>query len=115
MSQSDPPHRATFCHLQATPELGTARRTEPVRPFHFLTEAFMANRKAGIQGEGDKEADKRYRERTEKFVNSPEGKEKISHAGDLSEEEARRLRKVEEKTKQRAKEEDPQIRHQSKN
>ena len=74
----------------------------------------MTDPKTRIQGEGDKEADKRYRERTEKFVNSPEGKEKISHAGDLSEEEARKLRKVEEKTKLRAKEEDPQIKHQSK-
>ena len=69
----------------------------------------------GVQGEGDKEADKRYRERTEKFVNSPEGKEKISHAGDVSEEEARKLRQAEEKAKQRAKDEDPQVRHQSKN
>ncbi|HKU70321.1 MAG TPA: hypothetical protein VJQ51_05745 [Burkholderiales bacterium] len=74
----------------------------------------MTDRKGKNQGEGDKEADKRYRERTEKFVNSPEGKEKIGHAGDLSEEEARKLRKAEEKAKLRAKEEDPQVKYQSK-
>jgi len=34
----------------------------------------MTNPKGKNQGEGDKESDKRYRERTEKFVNSPEGK-----------------------------------------
>jgi hypothetical protein len=74
----------------------------------------MANRKGRIQGEGDKESDKRYREQTEKFVNSQEGKEKIRQAGNLSEEEARELRKVEDKTKLRAKEEDPQVKYQSK-
>lgn len=74
----------------------------------------MTERKGKNQGEGDKEADKRYRERTEKFVNSPEGKEKISHAGDLSDDEARKLRKAEEKARLRAKEEDPQIKYQSK-
>ena len=74
----------------------------------------MTNPKGKNQGEGDKESDKRYRERTEKFVNSPEGKEKISHAGDLSEDEAKRLRKAEEKAKLRAKGEDPQVKYQSK-
>jgi hypothetical protein len=73
----------------------------------------MANRK-GIQGEGDKASDKRYRERTEKFVNSKEGKEKIRHAGDLSEEEAKQLRKAEDQAKLRAKGEDPQVKYQSK-
>ena len=68
----------------------------------------------GVQGEGDKESDKRYRERTEKFVNSPEGKEKIGHAGDVSEDEAARLRKAEEKARLRAKGEDPQVKYQSK-
>lgn len=68
----------------------------------------------GVQGEGDKESDKRYRERTEKFVNSPEGKEKIGHAGDVSEEEAKRLRKAEEKARLRARGEDPQVKYQSK-
>jgi hypothetical protein len=74
----------------------------------------MTGRKGKIQGEGDKESDKRYRERTEKFVNSQEGKEKIRHAGDLSEEEARKLRQVEDEAKLRAKDEDPQVRYQSK-
>ena len=75
----------------------------------------MPTQKHNVQGEGDKEADKRYRERTEKFVNSKEGKEKISHAGDLSEEQAKRMRQAEEEAKLRAKGEDPQVRYQSKN
>ena len=74
----------------------------------------MTTPKGGNQGEGDKESDKRYRERTEKFVNSPKGKEKIRHAGDVSEEEAKQLRKAEDQAKLRAKGEDPQVKYQSK-
>jgi hypothetical protein len=74
----------------------------------------MATRKSRIQGEGDKASDKRYRDRTTKFVNSQEGKEKIRHAGDLSEEQAKPLRQAEEQAKLRARDEDPQVRYQSK-
>jgi hypothetical protein len=74
----------------------------------------MTDRKRNIQGEGDKESDRKYRERTTEFVKSKKGQDEIEHAGDLSEEEARRLRDYEEKAKSRAKDEDPQIRNQSK-
>lgn len=73
----------------------------------------MTDPKQKIQGEGDKESDRKYRERTEQFVKSQRGQEEIENAGNLSEEEARRLRKAEEKAKSRAKDEDPQIRHQT--
>ena len=74
----------------------------------------MTYQKRNIQGEGDKESDRKYRERTAEFLKSKKGREEIERAGELSEEEARRLREYEEKGKARAKDEDPQIRHQSK-
>ena len=74
----------------------------------------MADPKRKIQGEGDKESDRKYRERTTEFVQSKHGQEEIERAGDLSEEEAKRLRQYEDKGKSRAKDEDPQIRDQSK-
>lgn len=73
----------------------------------------MTDPKQGIQGEGDKESDRRYRERTKQFVESERGKAAIEQAGNVSEEEARRLRQAEEKGKSRARDEDPQIRHPS--
>ena len=73
----------------------------------------MTDPKRNIQGEGDKESDRKYRERTEQFVQSKRGQEEIENAGNLSEEEARRLRKAENEAKARAKDEDPQIRHQT--
>lgn len=74
----------------------------------------MTDPKRNIQGEGDKESDRKYRERTTEFVKSPKGQEEIERAGNLSEEEAKRLKEYEEKGKARAKDEDPQIKHQSK-
>jgi hypothetical protein len=74
----------------------------------------MTDPKRNIQGEGDKESDRKYRERTEQFLKSKKGQDAIQHAGDVSEEEARKLRKAEQKGKSRAKDEDPQIRHQTK-
>lgn len=73
----------------------------------------MTDPKGKIQGEGDKESDRQYRERTEQFVQSKRGQEEIENAGNLSEEEARRLRRAENEAKSRAKDEDPQIRHQT--
>jgi hypothetical protein len=73
----------------------------------------MTDPKRNIQGEGDKESDRKYRERTEQFVQSKRGQEEIESAGNVSEEEARRLRKAENEAKSRAKDEDPQIRHQT--
>ena len=84
-------------------------------PFYLeRTESPMTDPKRNIQGEGDKEADRKYRERTTEFVKSEKGRKAIERAGKLSEEEARRLDKYEEQGKARAKDEDPQIRHQSK-
>lgn len=60
------------------------------------------------QGEGDKAADRRYREGTEKFVNSPQGKEEIRKAGKVSPEEERDIRRAEEEAKSHAKEHDPE-------
>ena len=74
----------------------------------------MADPKGGIQGEGDKESDRKYRERTTEFVKSKRGQQEIGKAGDLSDEEARKLRQSEEQGKARAKGEDPQIKHQPK-
>jgi hypothetical protein len=81
--------------------------------FHFSKERSMTDPKRKIQGEGDKESDRKYREQTEQFVKSERGQEEIENAGNLSEEEARRLRKAEDQAKSRAKDEDPQIRHQT--
>ncbi|HJQ63958.1 MAG TPA: hypothetical protein VJ834_13970 [Burkholderiales bacterium] len=74
----------------------------------------MTDPKHNIQGEGDKESDRKYRERTTEFVKSEKGRDQIERAGNVSEEEAKRLRQYEEKGKARAKDEDPQIKNQSK-
>ncbi|HEV8095589.1 MAG TPA: hypothetical protein VGP71_07660 [Burkholderiales bacterium] len=65
------------------------------------------------QGEGNKEADRKFREAETKFVNSAEGKRKIAQAGNVSDEEARKLREAEEKGKARSKGEDPVVKNQS--
>lgn len=69
----------------------------------------MTEDKRRIQGEGDKESDRKFREAESKFVHSKKGEQKIAEAGDLSEEEARRLREIEKQTKARAKAEDPAV------
>ena len=74
----------------------------------------MTDPKGKIQGEGDKEADRNYRKRTTEFLKSKKGQEAIERAGDVSEEEARKLKKYEEQGKARAKGEDPQVKHQTK-
>ena len=73
----------------------------------------MAERQGKNQGEGDKESDRKFREAETKFVQSEEGKRKIAQAGNLSEEEARKLRESEEKGKARSKGEDPVIKNQT--
>ena len=73
----------------------------------------MTQPKGKIQGEGDKEADRNYRKRTTEFLESKKGQEAIERAGDVSEEESRKLKQYEEQGKARAKGEDPQIKHQS--
>ena len=65
------------------------------------------------QGEGNKEADRKFREAQTKFVKSDEGKRKIAEVGNVSDEEASRLREAEEKGRARSKGEDPVVRNQS--
>ena len=65
------------------------------------------------QGEGNKEADRKFREAQTKFVKSDEGKRRIAEVGNVSDDEARRLREAEEKAKARSKGEDPVVRNQS--
>jgi hypothetical protein len=67
----------------------------------------------GNQGEGNREADRQFRESQTKFVQSEQGQKKIAEAGNVSEEEANELREAEQKAKEHAKGEDPQVRNQS--
>ena len=60
------------------------------------------------QGEGNKEADRNYRERTERFVNSEQGKAKIREAGNVSKDEEKDLEQAEAQGRSHAKERDPQ-------
>lgn len=60
------------------------------------------------EGEGNKTADRNYREATRNFVQSERGQEEIQHAGDVSSEEEKEIRSAEEKAKERAKEHDPE-------
>jgi hypothetical protein len=60
------------------------------------------------EGEGNKSADRNYREATRKFVQSERGQEEIQHAGDVSGEQEQDIRKAEQQAKQRAKEHDPE-------
>jgi hypothetical protein len=60
------------------------------------------------QGEGDKNADRNYREATKKFVESERGQEKIRRGGEVSAEEERDVGEAERQAKGRAKEHDPE-------
>jgi hypothetical protein len=62
------------------------------------------NEGQGNEGEGNKSADRNYREATEKFVNSPRGREQIEKAGDVDAEEERDIERAEEEAKRHAKE-----------
>lgn len=73
----------------------------------------MAEQKGGNQGEGNREADRQFREAQTKFVQSKEGKERIAEAGNVSDEEAQELREAEQKAKAHSKGEDPQVRNQT--
>jgi hypothetical protein len=59
------------------------------------------------EGEGNKTADRNYREATQKFVESERGKREIDQAGNVSSGEEKDIRRAEEKAKGRAKEHDP--------
>jgi hypothetical protein len=60
------------------------------------------------EGEGNKTADRNYREATQKFVQSDRGQREIEHAGDVSASEERDISEAEEQAKSRAKEHDPE-------
>lgn len=60
------------------------------------------------EGEGNKTADRNYREATRKFVQSERGQEEIQNAGNVSGDEEQEIRDAEEQAKQRAKDHDPE-------
>jgi hypothetical protein len=59
------------------------------------------------EGEGNKTADRNYREATTEFVQSERGKREIEQAGNVSPEQEKDIRRAEEQAKQRAKDHDP--------
>ena len=59
------------------------------------------------EGEGNKTADRNYREATKEFVESERGQREIEKAGNVSPSEEKDIRRAEEQAKQRAKEHDP--------
>ncbi len=63
----------------------------------------MGNSTSGNQGEGNRGADRNYREATQKFVNSERGKREIDKAGDVSSAEQKELQRAEAEGKSHAK------------
>jgi hypothetical protein len=61
----------------------------------------------GNEGEGNRGADRRYREATQQFVDSPRGRKAMQDAGNVTPEQAREIEQAEQQAKQRAKEHDP--------
>ena len=55
------------------------------------------------EGEGNKTADRNYREATRKFVESERGREQIEKAGDVDSSEEREIERAEEEAKRHAK------------
>jgi hypothetical protein len=68
----------------------------------------MGNPTSRNEGEGNRTADRNYREATREFVESQRGKEEIAKAGEVDPKEAQEIRAAEEEAKARAKEHDPQ-------
>jgi hypothetical protein len=64
----------------------------------------MANPTSRNEGEGNRTADRNYREATRNFVESDRGKEQINKAGEVSAREANEIEKAEAEAKSRAKE-----------
>lgn len=60
------------------------------------------------EGEGNKTADRNYREATREFVQSERGQEELKRAGEVHGEEEQEIRRAEEQAKKRAKEHDPE-------
>lgn len=67
----------------------------------------MGNPTSRNEGEGNRSADRNYREATRNFVESERGKEEIKKAGDVSSSQEKDIRAAEEEAKSRAKEHDP--------
>jgi len=61
------------------------------------------------QGEGDREAARRFNKEAEDFAHSKKGKRAIEEGADLSKEEALEAERKEREGLKRAKEEDPQV------
>jgi len=61
----------------------------------------------GNQGEGNKEADRHYRDKTRDFVESGRVDDAARRASPQSSQEAEEMRRAEEEGRSRAKEEDP--------
>ena len=59
------------------------------------------------EGEGNRSADRRYREATRQFVESERGRKAMHEAGDLTPDEENDIERAEQQAKQRAKEHDP--------
>jgi len=75
----------------------------------------MGNPTSRNEGEGNRSADRNYREATREFVESDRGKEEIKKAGNVSAGEEKDIRAAEEEAKSRAKEHDPaEVRNPSK-
>jgi hypothetical protein len=55
------------------------------------------------EGEGNKTADRNYREATQKFVESERGREAIEKAGEVDASEEREIERAEEEAKRHAK------------
>lgn len=55
------------------------------------------------EGEGNKTADRNYREATKKFVESERGREQIEKAGDVDADEQRDIERAEEEARRHAK------------
>lgn len=60
------------------------------------------NQDGAVQGEGDYAADRRYRERTDEFLEKNDVDEAAHHAAPKSRAEAEEMRKAEEKGRARA-------------
>lgn len=56
------------------------------------------------EGEGNKSADRNYREGTQKFVESERGRKEIEKAGDVDRRQQQEIERAEEEAKRRAKE-----------
>jgi hypothetical protein len=60
------------------------------------------------EGEGNKSADRNYREATQKFVESERGREEIEKGRNVDAREERDIERAEEEAKHHAKEHDPE-------